>query len=100
MMPRVVVAAASPAPVNASALFILSGDDGSKAGFKPESEHPGFPREALRFEAAEGRWFQAGPVPFSRATVPTTRWHGKYVIPNGEARPGYRTNEVWQLDLP
>ena len=99
MMPRVVVAAASPAPVSSSALFLLSGDDGSKAGFKPEIEHPGFPRQALRFEAREGRWFDAGPVPFSRATVPTAWWRGRFVIPSGEARPGYRTNEVWQLDL-
>jgi N-acetylneuraminate epimerase len=98
-MPRVVVAAPTPAPVGSSSLYLVSGDDGSKFGFKPETEHPGFPRDALRFDAGENRWVNAGPVPFSRATVPTAWWRGSYVIPNGEARPGYRTNEVWQLDL-
>lgn len=99
MMPRAVVAAASPAPVNSSALFLLSGDDGAKIGFKPESDHPGFPRSALQFDAAQDRWIEAGRIPFSRATVPTAWWRGKFVIPNGETRPGYRTNEVWQLDV-
>lgn len=98
-IPRAVVAAASPAPCDAAALFLLSGDDGSKAGFKPGIEHPGFPRNALRFEAGEGRWSDAGEIPFSRATVPTTRWRETFVILNGETRPGYRTNEVWELDL-
>ena len=98
-MPRVVVAAASPAPVSGSSLFLISGDDGSQINFKPETEHPGFPRDAIRFEAGPDQWSHAGPVPFSRATVPVTRWHEKFVIPNGETRPGYRTNEIWQLDL-
>jgi N-acetylneuraminate epimerase len=98
-LPRVAVAAPSPAPATSTSLFILSGDDGSKFGFKPETEHPGFPRDALRFESGEGRWSNVGPVPFSRATVPTAAWRGTFVIPSGEARPGYRTPEVWQLDL-
>ncbi len=98
-MPRVVVAAPSPAPGNASGLFIISGDDGSKFGFKPENEHPGFPRVALQFDTGADRWLDAGPVPFSRATVPTAAWRGGFIIPNGEARPGYRTPEIWRLDL-
>jgi N-acetylneuraminic acid mutarotase len=98
-MPRVAVAAPSPAPVDANQFYILSGDDGGKFGFKPETGHPGFPRDAWRFDVNEGRWLPAGTVPFSRATVPTTRWREKFVIPSGEARPGYRSNEVWQLEL-
>lgn len=98
-MPRVVVAAPSPAPVKSTSLYLLSGDDGSKFGFKPETEHPGFPRDALRFDVDEGRWLSAGPVPFSRATVPTTEWQGRFIIPSGEARPGFRTNEVWQMEF-
>ena len=99
-MPRVAVAAPSPAMlIDAHSLMIVSGDDGSKLGFKPETEHPGFPRTALLFDTNSATWKDAGAVPFSRATVPTTAWQGSFVIPNGEARPGYRTNEVWRLML-
>lgn len=97
-MPRVAVAAPSPAPSDDKGFFVLTGDDGSKFGFKPEPEHPGFARDAFRFDAGQGSWVPAGSVPFSRATVPTTKWRHQFVIPNGEARPGFRTNEVWQLE--
>lgn len=97
-MPRVAVAAPSPAMlIDAHSLLIVSGDDGSKVGFKPETEHPGFPRSAMIYDATKSTWRDADNVPFSRATVPTTQWHGAFVIPSGEARPGYRTNEVWQF---
>ena len=97
-LPRVAVAAASPTPfIHRQGLLIISGDDGSKFGFKPETEHPGFPKNALIYDPTAAQWREAGPTPFSRATVPTAQWHGAFVVPNGEARPGYRTNEVWSL---
>lgn len=97
-MPRVAVAAPSPAmPVTDHELLVASGDDAQHVGFKPETEHPGFPRNSLLFDARALQWKDAGPVPFSRATVPTTFWRGTFVVPNGEARPGYRTNEVWMM---
>ncbi len=98
-LPRVAVAAPSPAMlISPHELLIASGDDGSKLGFKPETEHPGFPRDTLLFDTVTNAWHQAEPVPFSRATAPTTEWQGDFIIPNGEARPGYRTNEVWRLE--
>jgi N-acetylneuraminic acid mutarotase len=97
-VPRVAVAAASPAPVVGQSILLVAGDDGSKFGFKPETEHPGFPRDAFAFDAASLKWTTLnGATPFSRATVPATAWRGGFVIPSGEARPGYRTNEVWML---
>jgi N-acetylneuraminic acid mutarotase len=96
--PRVAVAAVSPAPVVGKSVFLFAGDDGSKFGFKPETEHPGFPRDAFGFDVDSSKWHPLdAPTPFSRATVPSTEWRGGFVVPSGEARPGYRTNEVWML---
>ena len=95
--PRVSVAAPTPAPTLGAGLFIISGDDGSKTGFKPETGHPGFPKNILRFDAVLRSWTEAGMAPFSRATAPATQWLDAWIIPNGEARPGYRSPEVWRL---
>lgn len=97
-MPHSAVAAASPAPLASDGhLLIISGDDGTKTTFLPHTEHPGFPRGILAYEVHADRWDDGGESPLSRATVPTTLWHGQWVIANGEARPGYRTPQVWTL---
>jgi N-acetylneuraminate epimerase len=96
--PRVAVAAVSPAPVVGNTVILVAGDDGSKFGFKPETKHPGFPRDAFVFDVSSRQWSTLPVItPFSRATVPSTFWQGGFVIPSGEERPGYRTNEVWML---
>lgn len=97
-MPRVAVAAPSPAPATTHGLWVVSGDDGSKVGFKPETQHPGFPRTALLFNPVQETWHEAGTVPFSLATAPVSRWGHHTVIVSGEARPGYRTPQVWSLE--
>ncbi|MEO6740935.1 MAG: galactose oxidase [Chthoniobacteraceae bacterium] len=95
-LPRAAVAAPSPALQGGGMrLLILSGDDGTKVNFTPVREHPGFPRDVLEYDPERDVWSRAGEVPFSRATVPTVRWLGRDVIPNGEARPRVRTPEVW-----
>ena len=94
-MPRAAVAAPSPAISDGKRLFIVSGDDGTKVDFTPVREHPGFPRDVLAYDPEHDAWSKAGEVPFSRATVPTVRWLGRDVIPNGEVRPRVRTPEVW-----
>ena len=96
-LPRAAVAAPFPAPVIGGELLVVSGDDGGKVGFKPETEHPGFPRSVLAFDTAKRAWRAAGEAPFSRATAPVTEWRNGFVIPNGGVRPGYRTSEVWLL---
>jgi N-acetylneuraminate epimerase len=76
-------------------LLILSGDDGTKVDFRPEVEHPGFPRDVLAYDPAHDTWKRAGEAPFSRATVPTAIWRGALVVPSGESRPGFRSPDVW-----
>ncbi len=100
-LPRAAVAGPSPAALTATGeLLLFTGDDGANATFAPVDKHPGFPRTALAYDPKADRWTAAGDIPFSRATVPTTVWQGRVVIPNGEVRPRVRTPEVWALELP
>jgi N-acetylneuraminic acid mutarotase len=95
-MPRAAVAAPTPAPRAGDGRFlILSGDDGTKVDFRPETAHPGFPRDVLVYDPGRDRWDATGAAPFSRATAPTVTWHSLLVVPSGEARPGFRSPEVW-----
>jgi N-acetylneuraminic acid mutarotase len=98
-VPEVAVAACTPAPSVEPGLLLLCGDDGSKVGFKPEAEHPGFPKGALLFDADAGEWKRLPDGSISRATVPTTVWDGRIIIPSGEARPGFRSPEVWSIEV-
>ena len=100
-LPRAAVAAPSPAlHGSGERLLIVSGDDGSKVNFTPVRDHPGFSRDVIAYDPERDVWKGAGVVPFSRATVPTVRWLGRDVIPNGEARPRVRTPEVWATKAP
>jgi len=65
--------------------------------FEPKSNHPGFPKDVFAYETASDKWTRIGNSPISRATTPVVEWDGMAVIPSGEARPGYRTPEVWGL---
>jgi N-acetylneuraminate epimerase len=95
-LPRAAVAAPAPAlHVGDGRLLILSGDDGTKVHFQPILEHPGFARDVLAYVPAQDSWTKAGEVPFSRATAPTAKWRGMLVVVSGEARPGFRSPEVW-----
>lgn len=100
-IPSPAVASPSPAPLlHRSKLLVICGDDGSKVGFEPLSKHPGFPRRTLAYDAKRDKWSSAGRVPFSIVTVPVARWNGRYVIANGEARPGVRSPKAWWADDP
>jgi len=95
-MPRPAVAAPSPAPLLAGdRLLVVSGDDGARLGFKPETQHPGFPRDVLAYDVAADAWSRAGEAPFSLATAPIAPWRDRVVIAGGEERPGYRSPGVW-----
>ena len=80
-------------------MLIVSGDDGGLVNFEPKPAHPGFPKDVLAYDPRANKWTSLGDSPLSRATVPVAEWQNMAVIPNGEARPGYRTPEVWGLDL-
>ena len=95
-LPRVSVAAPSPAPVVESQILILGGDDGKMADFEPKTKHPGFPRSILAFDLKTQTWSETGEVAFSLVTTNAVLWDGQIVIPGGEARPGVRSPQVWR----
>ncbi|MEN3943887.1 hypothetical protein WJU23_21475 [Prosthecobacter sp. SYSU 5D2] len=94
-IPRVAVAAPSPAPVMDDHILILGGDDGVNVNFEPKDKHPGFPREILTYHPGSDSWGGIGDLPFSLVTTPAVEWHGRIIIAGGEARPGKRSPEVW-----
>jgi len=99
-MPNPVVAAPTPAPVvNENYFLVIGGDDGSLATFEPKSKHPGFPKRVLSYDTELDRWSVIGEAPISRAVLPTAMWQGLAVLPNGEARPGVRSPEVWAVGV-
>jgi len=93
-LPRVAVAAPSPAPVVNGKLLVIGGDDGAQVN-TPPTEHKGFPRSVLAYDPATDKWEIFGEVPFSLVTTPAVEWQGHIIIPGGEARPGVRSTEVW-----
>lgn len=95
-LPRPAVAAPTPAPIiDNSQILVLSGDDGSKVGFEPIDQHPGFPASVLAYDTKSNAWTFASAMPAPRVTVPAVMWQKRIVVPNGEARPGIRSPEVW-----
>ena len=96
-LPRPNVAAPSPAPFHGGKFLLLGGDDGSRVGFQPLTEHPGFPKGFLAYDPIADRWSEPGTVPAPRATVPCVEWQGNVIIPSGEVRPGVRSPEIWSL---
>jgi N-acetylneuraminic acid mutarotase len=96
-LPRPSVAAPSPAPWVNDALLLVSGDDGTLAGFTPPEKHPGFPRTILAYDPARDAWREAGTTPAPRVTVPCVEWQGRLILPSGEVRPGVRSPEVWSF---
>lgn len=98
-LPHPVAAAASPAPATSGGrVLVCSGDDGTRAHLTGPA-HPGFAREVMVFDPGSGLWRVEGETPFSRATVPTARWNGRWIFASGERIPGCRSPEVWSLSL-
>jgi len=94
-LPRVAVAAPSPAPIVNGNILVLGGDDGALVNFEPKDKHPGFPREILAYHPGSDSSVGLGDLPFSLVTTPAVEWQGQIVIPGGEARPGKRSPAVW-----
>lgn len=93
-LPRVSVAAPSPAPALNGKLLVLGGDDGTQAN-TPPLEHRGFRHDILAYDPKSDRWENRGEAPFALVTTPAVRWEGRMTIPGGEARPGIRSTEIW-----
>jgi SSS family transporter len=97
-LPTAVVAAPSPAPaLGQSSVVVLGGDDGTRAGFVPPAEHPGFGGRVLIYHTITDTWRGAGTMPAAHVATPLVAWQGTYVMPSGESRPGVRSPEVWAL---
>lgn len=82
-LPRVAVAAPSPAPRVAGQLLVLGGDDGSQAASAPTA-HRGFPRTVLAYDPRRDAWSVAGEVPFSLVTTPAVTWGERIVVPGSK----------------
>lgn len=98
-LPRPCVAAASPAPVERNALYVLGGDDGARSGQPASASHPGFSGDILRLDLTNPSWSQIGTLPAPRVTLPCVMWRGGWVLASGEVRPGVRSPEVWWMKL-
>ena len=99
-LPFAAVAAPSPAPMTKSGKFILlGGDDGSRVGFKPPEDHPGFSSSALIYDPGTDEWNADTALRISRVTVPVAAVADGFVLASGEVRPGVRSPEVWRLKI-
>lgn len=100
-VPVPVVAAPSPAlALGASRIVVLGGDDGTRVGFQPLDQHPGFSKRAWLYDTTTDTWTSWGEAPVAQVTTPAVTWRGRWVIPSGEVRPGVRSPEVWAMTPP
>ncbi len=97
--PTGIVAAPVPAIVENGKIIVFGGDDGSRLGFKPPQNHPGFPKNVYSYDAAGDKWERIGTSPFVPVATPVVPWQGGYVVASGEIRPAVRTREVWMLTI-
>ncbi|MGH9847485.1 MAG: Kelch repeat-containing protein, partial [Blastocatellia bacterium] len=98
-LPWPVVAAPTPAAAFGKArILIFGGDDGSKLGFQPVKDHPGFSRRVLVFHTGNNKWEEIGVAEAAHVTTAMVAWRGGLVVPSGEVRPGVRSPEVWFVE--
>ncbi len=92
-LPHPVAAAPSPAPADATGIYLLGGDDGTQAGVAHD-RHRGFNAAVLKYNTKADRWDTAGEFAAPRVTVPCVRWADSWVVPSGERKPGVRSPDV------
>lgn len=94
-LPQPLVAAPGPAlNVGKQHFVVLGGDDGSRVGFQPIAEHPGFPGDVYRYHRVTDTWTKIHTVSVPRVTTTVVPWKSGWVVPSGEIRPGVRTPTV------
>ena len=102
-LPTPLAAAPSPAPLVGSGwVALLGGDNGSRYGFQPPTEHPGFSASILLWHPNRTHNHLAGVLTVSRVTTPTVIWRDEIIVPSGEARPGVRSPAVtaYRIEAP
>ena len=61
------------------------------------SNHPGFSRSVLAFDALTRSWSRLTDFPAAcPVTTPAVLWDGDVFLPSGEVRPGVRSGRVWK----
>ncbi len=116
-LPRPAVAAPSPAyGTTPHHLLVFGGDDGTNADktLILKEAHPGFRTDVLAYDPRTNTWTTRSsgftekktdaypnssastgtPDRWAPVTTPLVIWNDKLVLPNGEVRPGVRTNRV------
>ncbi len=98
-LPCPLAAAPSPAPAGDDTLWLLGGDDGAQLGARP-SEHRGFLRGTIAWDAARQSWSRGARLPLAVVTAPVARWRDGWVVVSGEVAPGRRSPRVWIWPAP
>ncbi|MCH5599836.1 galactose oxidase [Niabella ginsengisoli] len=111
-LPHSVTAAPTPAYSDSKEhLLVFGGDDGSRADQNAvlKDQHPGFRTEIISYNSKKDKWDVVGNVLTDRhadadirpdlstwapVTTPLVLWNNNIILPQGEARPGVRTNRV------
>ncbi len=95
-----------PTPVSAGVavadgrqrIFLLGWDDGRLFDKTDQlrDQHPGFPKEALVYDAEDRTWSRQS-IPQNQLTTTALLWRDRLILPTGEIRPRVRTPYVWQI---
>ncbi len=93
-LPQPRVAVPGPAPRVGQRLVLLGGDDGSRYGYQPVAQHPGFSHDVLLYDFARDAWQHGGTIGAPLVTTTAVMWGDEIVVPSGEARPGVRSPAV------
>ena len=82
-----------------SEIWVLGGDDGSLFTKTDElkDQHPGFRKEAQRYDSLSDKWSSLGTTPINQVTTTPVLWNSRVVIASGEIRPRVRTPAVWSV---
>ncbi|MCA9126718.1 MAG: sodium/solute symporter [Planctomycetales bacterium] len=85
--------------VGQSHIYVLGGADGSLFAQTEQlkDQHPGFPREALRYHTITDTWTTAGSIPVNHVTTTPVLWDDQIVIASGEVRPRVRSPTIWSV---
>lgn len=99
-LPVPLVASPSPSPtIGPHHFLVVGGDDGSRVGFQPLAEHPGFNGDCIMYHSVTNTWVKIGTLDTPSVTTTVVPWKGGWLIPSGEIRPGVRTPRVTSVKL-
>ncbi len=99
-LPVPLVATPFPSPaIGPNHFLVCGGDDGSRVGFEPIDQHPGFNGTCWGYHVITNTWMEMGSLQKPTVTTQIVPWQDHFVIPSGEVRPGVRSASVTSLRL-